>query len=625
MRGTADAGRSGAYAWPMCGIGGIAGAGATDVATLERMATAMVHRGPDGQGVWHDDRVGLAFRRLAIIDLHDRSNQPLHFEHLHLVFNGEIYNYIELRDELRSHGHTFVTEGDAEVLLHAWAQWGELALDRFNGMFAVAVWDARDQRLTLVTDRFAEKPLFFHEAARGIMFASDVRALRCTDAGLGIPDPRAIDRFLALGAMPALPATFFSDLRRLPPAHLARWTRADGLELRRWWEPKIIDVPREPGAAASRLRDLIRESVALRLRSDVPVGTSLSGGVDSSFIAAVVSELAPDHDRHAFTATFPGFERDEWSYAAAVAKVAGVTLHHAVRPELEQLLDDLPALVAAQEEPFGSTSIYAQWRVMRAAREAGVIVMLDGQGADELFGGYLGIEGWALRSLGPRTALAAVRRDHRLLEPLGIAYSAGRAPHAIARWHRLKRASPYVEAELARVSADSVDRVPDWIADGSPLRRELLTQAFQSSLPQLCRYADRDSMAFAVEVRLPFLDPRIADFALSLPAGLIWRGGVTKSVLRDAARGLVPDIVLDRTDKVGFETPEGRWFGTDAGRARLAEIVLDGAAGGRCVRSEIERDLAAGAWRDTAAIWRAANVELWLNASRVQPRPSHAQ
>ncbi|MDP8968773.1 MAG: hypothetical protein M3N04_09250, partial [Actinomycetota bacterium] len=199
------------------------------------MATTMAHRGPDAETVWHDDVAGLAFRRLAIIDLHERSNQPMHHGALHLVFNGEIYNYIELRDELRGLGHEFVTAGDTEVLLHAWAQWGEGALDRVNGMFAFAIWDGVRRRLTLATDPFAEKPLFYVPALDGrLLFGSDVRALRAADAGLGEPDLDALRRFVALGTMPVLPATFYARVRRLPGAHLARW-EGGALSVRRYW------------------------------------------------------------------------------------------------------------------------------------------------------------------------------------------------------------------------------------------------------------------------------------------------------------------------------------------------------------------------------------------------------
>lgn len=575
----------------------------------------MAHRGPDGQGVWSDELAGFGFRRLAIIDLHERSNQPLHLGCLHLVFNGEIYNYIELRDELASLGHRFETEGDAEVLLHAWAQWREGALDRFEGMFAFCVWDDERGRLTMAVDRFAEKPLFYHQCDERLLFASDIRALRAADPAVGIADERAIASFVALGTMPTLPTTFFNDVRRLPPAHLARWERGM-LSMRRYWMPQRVAVPDNLDAVAEKLRELLFDSVRLRLRSDVPVGTSLSGGVDSSAIVSVSARLAGGHPRHAFTATFPGFARDEWRYAEETARVAGVIEHHAVLPRAEELFDDLETLVRDQEEPFISTSIYAQWRVMRAAREAGVLVLLDGQGADELFGGYSGAGSWALRASGPRASLAALARNPAIAEELAIAYMVGHTPHALLRKHRMRRASPYVTRALAHEVVNIESSPLGWNDDGSPLRGELYRQAFRTTLPNLCRYADRDSMAHSIEVRLPFLDRRIAEFAFSLPADMVFRNGVTKLALREAMRGLVPGRVLDRRDKVGYETPEANWFSAPVARARLAEIVLDPCviANGRYDTAALERDLAAGVWRDVGALWRAINVELWLRS-----------
>jgi asparagine synthase (glutamine-hydrolysing) len=586
------------------------------VLALERMASAMVHRGPDGQGVWSDELAGFAFRRLAIIDLHERSNQPLHLGGLHLVFNGEIYNYVELRERLSAHGHRFETEGDAEVLLHAWAQWREGALDRLEGMFAFCIWDDERRQLTMAVDRFAEKPLFYCHSGERLLFASDVRALRAADPAVGVADERAIADFVALASMPVLPKTFFSDVRRLPSAHVARWERGQ-LSMHRYWTPRRVDVPCDPAAVAARLRELLFDSVRLRLRSDVPVGTSLSGGVDSSAIASISARVAGEHPRHAFTATFPGFARDEWSYAEETAAAAGVVEHHAVSPRVEDLLEDLQDLVRDQEEPFTSTSIYAQWRVMRAAREAGVVVLLDGQGADELFGGYLGSGGWALRAMGPRSAFAALVKRPAIAEELAVAYLTGHAPRALARRHRLRRASPYVARALAHEAADAEPVPVDWREDHSPLRNELYRQAFRAPLPDLCRYADRDSMAHSVEVRLPFLDRRIAELAFSLPASLIYRDGVTKAVLRDALRGLVPDRVLDRREKVGYETPEESWFNAPQARRRLAEVVLDPGAlsSGRYDAAALEADVAAGAWRDVHALWRAVNVELWLRSA----------
>jgi asparagine synthase (glutamine-hydrolysing) len=604
----------------MCGIAGTVGSPGPDPRALRAMAGAMVHRGPDGEGTWHDDRAGLAFRRLAIIDLHERSSQPLHLGPLHLVFNGEIYNYVELREELRGAGHDFVTEGDGEVLLHAWAQWGEGALDRLNGMFALALWDDAHGRLTLATDPFAEKPLFHVRTAAGLAFASDVRALRALDPALGAPDQTALGDFVAIGAMPALPATFFGSVSRLPGAHLATWQDGD-LRVRRYWDPRRVAVPHSVDDAAAELRRRMTESVRLRLRSDVAVGTSLSGGVDSAVIAALVGDLAPEGARHAFTATFAGFERDEWGYAQEIAEAARVQRHHAVRPAGAELLDDLTLLVRDQEEPFPGTSIYAQWRVMRAAREAGVTVMLDGQGADELFAGYPMVFGEALAASGPRAVARALRRAPRstaaeLATALGTAYG----PRALARWHRRRAlASPYAAGGLVEAAAARADPPPEiWPADGDLLRRQLLRQAFRTVLPDLLRFADRDSMAHSVEVRLPFLDRAVAEFAWSLPPRLLHADGVSKALLRHAFRGTVPDAVLDRRDKVGYETPQARWFGEPAARARVGEVLLDPSARGRgwYDPAALERDVRDG-WRDVGAMWRALNAELWLREHTV--------
>jgi len=603
----------------MCGIGGVAGGiGPDDPGTLAAMAAAMAHRGPDGQGVWHDEHAGLAFRRLAIIDLDPRSDQPLHLGALHLVFNGEVYNYRELRDELRALGHAFATEGDGEVLLHAWAQWGEDALPRLNGMFAFAVWDAERRTLTAACDAFGEKPLYWAqppgEAGR-LVFASDVRALLQAAPALRAPRADALGPYLARGLMPPVDESFFAGVRRLPGAHLLRW-RAGRVETASWWRPSRVAVPARYEDAVAELRGVLSDSIRLRLRSDVPVGTSLSGGVDSSAIVGLAGRLAGEHRRHAFTARFPGFERDEWSYAHAVAEAAGVVEHHAVEPTADELLDDLDALVRAHEEPVGSSSVYAQYRVMRAASAAGVTVLLDGQGADELFGGYRGANGWALRAGGPRTMAGALRRGGEERRALLVALGAERLPRALAaRWRR-RAASPYAHAAVVedaiRLDAPAVA----WARPRGPLVRELARQAFHTSMPALLRYADRNSMAHSREVRLPFLDRRVAELALSMPPAFLYADGTTKRVLRDAVRDLVPPQVLARRDKVGFETPEARWLATPQAVALVGEVVLDrGARCGELVdRAALEADVRAGRWRDPNGAWRALDLELWLRA-----------
>ncbi len=575
------------------------------------MAHAMAHRGPDGQGIWSDDEAGLAFRRLAIIDLDPRSDQPLHHEHLHLVFNGEIYNYLELREQLRGLGHGFRTEGDGEVLLHAWAEWGEEALERVNGMFALAVWDSRERSLTLASDPFGEKPVYWTNADRQLAFASDIRAIVEVRPRLGSPDEDALGPFVALGLLPPIERSFFAGISRLPGAHVLRW-HAGAVQTRRYWWPRAIDPPTSYPEAVETLRALLADSIRLRLRADVPVGTSLSGGVDSSAVVALSAELAGEHTRHAFTASFPGFARDEWDRAHEVARAAGVVEHHRVTPRAEELLEDLDGLVLDQEEPFMTTSIYAQWRVMAAAREAGVTVLLDGQGADELLGGYDVSGGWALRSMGSGAVLRGlVAGPARVDRAKALGFDT--LPRALARRYRVSRASPYASREAI---ARAVAVEPPHVAEGSPLRRELLREAFHTSLPGLLRFADRDSMAHSREVRLPFLDRRVAEFALSLPASYLFRDGGTKRVLRDAVRGLVPSSVLSLREKFRFETPEQQWFREPAFIERACEILLDPSSGGSELYdlSAIRGDARAGRWRDASALWRAMNVELWRSA-----------
>jgi asparagine synthase (glutamine-hydrolysing) len=598
----------------MCGIAGLAGGATPERALLERMAATMENRGPDGDGIWADEVAGFAFRRLAIIDLHERSNQPMHLGPLHLVFNGEIYNYRELREDLRSLGHEFETEGDGEVLLHAWAEWGEGALDRFNGMFAFAVWDEDVRTLTLAADPFGEKPLYYAEAGGRLVFGSEIKAILHDDAVPAAVEEDALALFLTRGSMPEIHTSFFRGIKRLPAAHVLRWH--DGRStLSRYWTPQRVEAPQEYGEAVERVRELLLDSIRLRLRSDVPVGTSLSGGIDSSTVVALSAQLAGDHRRHAFTARFRGFERDEWEYAAEVAERAGVVEHHAVEPTADELVPHLSRLVLDHEEPVGSLSIYAQWRVMEAAKQAGVTVLLDGQGGDELFAGYPTAVGYALRSLPIRAAVRELAGAPRTAALVAQAFAMDHLPNPARRLYRRRTATIYAGRSVVEASAPKIR--PFARLDGrygSPLARELLAETFDTSLPNLLRYADRSSMAHSREVRLPFLDRRIAELALSLPASFLYANGVTKRVLRDAALGLVPDSVLTRRDKVGFEPPQKRWLAEPALRKLTADVLLDPVADRRGLydRAPIEEDVRRGEWRDSEGIWRALNVELWL-------------
>lgn len=606
-----DASRSRASLAGLCGIAGIVGAGSPPIERLEAMAAAMLHRGPDGGGTWSDGFAGLAFRRLAIIDLDERSNQPLHLDALHLVFNGEIYNYVELREELRGRGHRFRTEGDGEVLLHAWAEWGEGALERLNGMFAFAIYDDSTLQLTLASDPFGEKPLYWRSDGERLVFGSTIGAILQASPDASA-DEEVLAAYVALPRLPDPDCSFVRGIHRLPGAHLLRW-RAGRCEVTRYWRPTTGPAPADFQTAAEQLRELLTSSIRMRLRSDVPVGTSLSGGVDSSAIVALSASITGDHLRHAFTARFPGFERDEWAHAETVASAAQVVEHHAVEPTAHGLIDDLQRLVLDHEEPVISSSIYAQWCVMRATAQANVVVVLDGQGADETFAGYPGTVGYALFAERRLSALLDPRRAE-LLQSAAATW----APRSAVRRYRRRLCSPYAPGDVCVAASALEPRYEPWFASADPLRRELILQITATSLPGLLRYADRNSMAHSREVRLPFLDRRVVDFALGLPPTFLYDGNETKHVLRAAVKDVVPPSVLGRRDKVGYETPQARWLAQPAARERIAAVLLDRDARTRgwLDPTAVEADLRSGSWRDHNAIWRALNAELWLDALR---------
>ena len=489
-------------------------------------------------------------------------------------------------------------------------------------MFALAVWDGERRLLTIATDPFGEKPLYYAVVPGGLVFASEAKAVLHDERVDAASNGRALEAFVARGVMPPTGESFFDGISRLPGAHVLRW-EAGQAETERYWHPRRVEVPGSYEGAKEQLRELLLDSVRLRLRSDVPVGTSLSGGVDSSTVVALSAELAGDHRRHAFTATFPGFARDEWGYAQEVARAAGVVEHHPVSPTADEALADLDRLVLDQEEPVGSLSVYAQWRVMSEARAAGVVVLLDGQGGDELFGGYPISEGFALRSTGPREAARKLVARPKRVGVLGRSLAMDFLPWSLRRAYWRRIASPYSSDEVARRAAAVRQRRAHWMRREDPLGRELMTQSFETSLPHLLRYADRSSMAWSRELRLPFLDRRLAELAFSLPARYLYRNGISKQILRDVGRGRVPESVLARRDKVGFEPPQARWLDAPGFRERIAEVLLDPCARQRGLYDDaaVEADVKAGSWRDADGIWWALNAELWLRRLVEAPAP----
>jgi asparagine synthase (glutamine-hydrolysing) len=573
------------------------------------MLDALTHRGPDGRGVFADDGVCLGHLRLAILDLSDAGLQPMADGELQLLHNGEIYNYVELREELRGKGHRFQTGTDSEVILAAYREWGERCVERFNGMWAFVIWDAQRKLLFGSRDRFGVKPFYYRLDGSRFAFASEPWPLRRGGANL-----RAVRDYLEQGYLDQGDETFFDGVVRLPPAHSFTFG-SDGLRLSRYWSLEPGDAPADPVDA---VRETFLDAVRLQLRSDVPVGTCLSGGIDSSAIAVAVAHHGHEHQK-TVTAYFDDVGFDERPFARAVVERTGAEAHW-VSFGADDLVADLPAIVQSQGEPFGSTSICAGWYVMREARRAGLTVMLDGQGGDEIFAGYRASFGYRLSDL---------LRAGRVAEATGelSAFTRVNGP----RWAAVALAAPHVPerarlAVRARLRGAAALTAPELRGLGSldesngggfpdRLRRQLHRLLTRRGLPELLRYEDRNSMAHSLEARVPLLDHRLVELAFSLPGDELIRRGETKSILRRAVGDLLPPEVRQRRDKLGFVTPETRFL-----RGALGELAADVFASQSCrERGFVDAPAAvrrlerhrAGERQAGMELWRALNLELW--------------
>ena len=594
----------------MCGLAGIVDFDRPpERADVESMLSDLAHRGPDGRGIFADDCACLGHLRLAILDLTDAGLQPMEDRELRLLHNGEIYNYVELRDELRARGHVFSTGTDTEVILAAYREWGERCVERFNGMWAFVIWDSERRTLFASRDRLGIKPLYYRIDQTTFAFASEPWVLHRSGANLA-----AVRDYLEQGYLDEREETFFAGVVRLAPAHSLTYSRA-GLKTWRYWSLEPGDAPEDPVAA---VRSTFLDAVRLQLRSDVPVGTCLSGGIDSSAIAVAVAHHGHERQK-TVTAYFEDAGFDERRFAREVVARTGAEAHW-VTFTPDQLAADLPSIVQAQGEPFGSTSICAGWYVMRAAREAGAKVMLDGQGGDEVFAGYRASFGYRLSDL-----LAAGRLGDAATELRSFAQVHGprwaavalAAPHVSERMRlvtraRLRGATRLVGPELRAIPAHPNENgavFPD------RLRRQLHVLLTRRGLPELLRYEDRNSMAHSLEARVPLLDHRLVELAFSLSGDELVRRGETKSVLRRALADLLPPAVARRRDKLGFVTPEARFL-----RGALGDLAADvfsshsfrerGFVDARAARRRLERhrsgDVHAG-----MELWRALNLELW--------------
>ncbi len=612
----------------MCGIAGLTW---RDERLVRRMTRTLAHRGPDGDGVYVDDGVSLGHRRLSIIDLSEHGRQPMTNEDgsVRVTFNGEIYNFAEVRADLEARGHHFASRTDTEVIVHAYEEDGADCVRRFNGMFAFAVWDRRRRELLLVRDRLGVKPLYYHVAGGRLAFASEIKALLAVPTVDRSVDPAALFHYVGYEFVPA-PATMFRDVRKLPPGHVLRFRDGEAT-VSRYWDLRFEREDRPRAWYEARLRDLLEDAVRLRLISDVPLGVFLSGGLDSSTVVAMMSRLgvAP---LETFSLGYDDPSFSELDHARVVSKAFG-TEHH------ELMIDPIsPELIETAawhlDEPMTDLSTIPFYLISKRAREH-VTVCLSGEGGDEVLVGYdrfkaskahryysrlprflrEGLIAPLIQALpdqaqkkGPVNLLkrfvdGGLLPEHGLhmrWQYFGAAAHGALRPDAVPEGVRLDPLAPVARAAGRCPSEDRLDR-------------EVYVDLTFTMPDSVLMKVDKMSMAHALEVRVPFLDYRVVEFCASIPGDLKLEGFTTKSVLRSAMRGILPPSIVGR-EKQGYSFPIKNWL-----RHELRTYMTDLLEGSPLIRDAFDRRVVARLVEEHLAfranhnhvLWALVNLAVW--------------
>lgn len=569
----------------MCGIAGILSLDKSNITevSLKKMTDSLYHRGPDGGGLWIDtiSNIGLGHRRLSIIDLSEAGKQPMHYlERYTITFNGEIYNYIELRTLLLTKGYVFKTSTDTEVLLALFDHKGYDCLELLDGMFAFAIWDKHTKKLFCARDRFGEKPFYYFKDNYSFVFASEIKALW----SYGIPKIKndvMIFNYLYFNSInnpDNLSETFYDNIKLLKPSCYLVINFNLEIEIeKKYWDIDYtnIDTTISYEQAKIDFTELLQSSVNLRLRSDVPIGSSLSGGLDSSAIVSLINRSSIDgiHQK-TFSAKFPGYLKDETKYIDLVNKRVDADAFDCF-PQKKSFTNNIDKIIYYQDEPFGSASIVAQYEVMKLAKKNGVTVMLDGQGADEILCGYHGLVDSYFFEL--------YKTNKKLYREQLIIYKDIQSNNQINNLARritnqkikfklgnnsinklllrktslMEFISPKVEKEFY-FDMRNKKFSNKYIFDN--LNEALYYSTFNGGLQELLRYADRNSMANSIEVRLPFLSHKLVEFLFSLPSEFKFNKGFTKYILRESMDSYLPNEIIWRKDKIGYEPPQKDWL-----------------------------------------------------------------
>lgn len=530
----------------MCGIAGIyhLDQSKVDLAMLKRMTDIISHRGPDGEGHWISDNktVGFGHRRLSIIDLSSNGNQPMSYlnNRYTITFNGEIYNYIELKKQLETKGFKFSSNSDTEVLLALYADKREDCLNDIDGMFSFAIWDEEEQSLFCARDRFGEKPFHYYHNDQTFMFGSEIKEL-FEGGALKEINYKKLQQFLNGAYIINGNETFFNSIKTLPPAHFITIKNGQ-ISIQNYWK---IDTTQKSNLDETSINQkfltLFKTSVQRRLRSDVNVGSSLSGGLDSSAVVSVVDQIKEKNQKfNTYSARFHDPTKDEGKWIDLIEKSKDIQRNDIFLDE-GLITNALKKIIYHHEIPVVSTSVFAQYSVMQLAKQKGSVVLLDGQGADEYLAGYDQYKYYIFNELYKKGLFKDFLDEKKAYkkhygQPIRLGYLFLIDP--ILKIFNIKR-------ELYKKGGNLKER----------LAHDLVT-----ILPELLHYADRNSMAFSIEVRLPFLFHELVEFVLTLPNKHLYSMGYTKKVLREALKGIVPQEILDRKDKLGYLPPEKKWL-----------------------------------------------------------------
>ncbi len=620
----------------MCGIAGIYNVNENwiDAHRLKKMCDIQKYRGPDDEGYYFNTdngnrfferppesgvkaSIGLGHRRLSIIDLTRAGRQPMSNESgsIWLIYNGELYNYREIKNDLSSLGHKFQSSADSEVIIHAYEEWGSDCLRRFNGMWAFAIWDERYEELFLARDRFGIKPFYYFVDDKEFIFASEIKAILSARPDENIPNIPYAARFIAYGIMDDKDETFFRNIKALPPGHFMTVSK-NGVKIEKYWELSQDSLP-NMYAGEHSLNDLdeqflylLEDSVKVRLMSDAPLGFSLSGGLDSSSITMLASKYLSDFPT--FTAAFDDKSCDESRYASEVAQKCKAQQYFA-RPGSSEFMDFLLKMVWHLDEPCAAYGTFPQWNVMREA-SGHVKVLLDGQGGDEILGGYHHFFPHYLTASLEDQNLDQTAFNKRLKSVKDMHGRLAAKPYEAESDEKVKYRSDILAGDI---KADLTFRSNGFKGPfANHLDNVMFFSLTRDVLPGLLHYQDRISMAFSIESRVPFLDYRLVEFCYALPYSEKISGPVTKSILRDSMKGILPEKIRARKDKQGYPVPLGKWIRCELQDAVKGYFDSDrfrnrGILNTDIVNQRLDEHIK-GEQDHTWEIWRWLTLEVWF-------------